>query len=154
MDAYEEKLHVYMEKHGIAAEQLFFSDSCHSVQEAADASGAAADEFVKNICMIGAGGQLIVAIVKGEDRASTTRVGKALNMEPPRTAELAEILEKTGYPCGGVPSFGYQATFLIDPKVLEKETVYTGGGSEHSLVRITSAELLRANGGTAARIRK
>ncbi|HHY93244.1 MAG TPA: hypothetical protein GX511_07875, partial [Firmicutes bacterium] len=58
------------------------------------------------------------------------------------------------YPCGGVPSFGFSARFLIDPKVLEKEWVLTGGGSERSLIRIAPAELVTLSGGQVVRIRK
>ncbi|MCP4408530.1 MAG: hypothetical protein GY807_12355, partial [Gammaproteobacteria bacterium] len=68
--------------------------------------------------MIDDQGNLIVAIVKGEDRASTSRVAKALGITRPRVAEPEEILQKTGYPCGGTPSFGYPAIFLIDPRVI------------------------------------
>jgi prolyl-tRNA editing enzyme YbaK/EbsC (Cys-tRNA(Pro) deacylase) len=64
-----------------------------------------------------------------------------------------QILERTGYPCGGVPSFGFNATFLIDKKVMEKEFVYTSGGSENSLIRISAKELQKANMGIVADIR-
>lgn len=154
MKQYEEKLKKYICDRNILAEQLVFSKTCHSVQEAADAVDATPEDLVKNICMIDCNNNLIVAIVKGEDRVSTSRVGKALNIETPRIAGESEILEKTGFPCGGVPSFGYEATFIIDPRVLEKENIYTGGGSPYSLVRITSQELQRANNGLILRIRK
>ncbi|HHW48997.1 MAG TPA: hypothetical protein GXX14_10340 [Clostridiaceae bacterium] len=143
-----------MLENNIQAEQLFFEKSCHTVQEAAEAVGAESEDLVKNICMIDNEGNLIVAIVKGEDRVSRSRVGKVLNIEMPRIATEDEILEKTGYPCGGVPSFGYNATFIIDSKVFEKEIIYTGGGSEYSLVRISSQELLKSNNGIVAKIRK
>jgi prolyl-tRNA editing enzyme YbaK/EbsC (Cys-tRNA(Pro) deacylase) len=71
-----------------------------------------------------------------------------------RTASPAEVLARTGYPAGGTPSFGYEAIFLIDPKVMEKEKVYTGGGSENSLLLIFPPELQRANQGRIVRIRK
>ncbi len=154
MDNYTEKLKKYMQEKNIAGEHLSFKQSCHSVEEAAKAASASTDDFVKNICMIDSDGNLIVAIVKGEDRASTSRVEKAINIERPRTATPEEILQKTGFPCGGTPSFGYTATFLIDPRVMEKEVVYSGGGSENSLVKISPKELLRANGGTVVRVRK
>jgi prolyl-tRNA editing enzyme YbaK/EbsC (Cys-tRNA(Pro) deacylase) len=95
-----------------------------------------------------------VAIVKGEDRVSLKKIGKVLGIEPPRPANPEEILGKTSYICGGVPSFGYPATFLIDPKVMEKEMVYSGGGSENSLVKISPQELQRANQGQIIKIRK
>ena len=154
MKEYEEKLRDYLESHRLEAEQIRFEQSCHSVREAAAAVGAAPEDLVKNICLLDERGNLIVAIVKGEDKVSVAKVGEALNIIPPRMAEEKEILEKTGYPCGGVPSFSYEATFLIDPKVMEKEIIYTGGGSSRTLVRITSRELQRANNGLVVRIRK
>lgn len=153
MNEYDRKLSQYMQEHRIDGEHLVFDRSCHSVAEAAEAAGALPSDLVKNICMLDTQGNPIIAIVKGDDRASTSRVAKALKIERPRTAEPEEILQKTGYPCGGTPSFGYDAQFLIDPRVMEKDIVYTGGGSEYSLVRVSTEELIRANRGLVTRIR-
>ncbi len=153
-EAYEQKLRAFIADNSIEGEQLIFQRSCHSVEDAAKAANAKVEDLVKNICMIDSEGNLIVAIVKGEDRASTSRVGKALGIERPRLATPEEILQKTGYPCGGTPSFGYRATFLIDPKVLDNPMVLTGGGSESSLVRIAPTALQRANNGEVVRVRK
>ena len=154
MNEYEEPLKKFLHDNNIRAEHLSFEQSCHSVAEAAEAAHANTEDFIKNICMVDSRGTLIVAVVKGEDRASTSRVGKVLAIERPRLATPEEIFEKTGYPCGGTPSFGYDAVFLIDPKVMEKEVVYTGGGSECSLVRISPKELQQVNKGQIVRIRK
>jgi len=154
MNEYEEKLKAFMRENGIPGEHLSFTQSCHSVEEAAKVANADRRDFVKNICMVDSQENLIVAIVKGEDRASTSRIGKALSIGPPRIATPKEILEKTGYPCGGVPSFGYKAIFLIDPKVMEKEIIYSSGGSENSLLRISPEDLQKANSGRVFRIRK
>lgn len=154
MKQYEEKLKGLINHNYIEAQHLVFNVSCHSVQEAANAVGAPPEDFVKNICMIDECNNLIVAIVKGEDRASTSKVGKVLNIKTPRTATETEVLEKTGYPCGGVPSFGYDAIFIIDPKVMEKEVVFTGGGSPNSLVKISTKELQRVNNALILRVRK
>lgn len=158
MNEYEEKLKKFMQEKGIQGEHLAFEQSCHSVEEAAKAAGADPEEFIKSICMIGPDGSLIVAIVNGEDRASTKRVAKALGIDDPkqrpRIASPQEILEKTGYPCGGTPPFGYEARFFIDPKVMKKQSVYSGGGSEKSLVRIPPKEIHKANNGTVVRVRK
>lgn len=154
MNEYEEKLKTFMRDNDIRGEYLVFEQSCHSVEEAARAAHANIEDFVKNICMIDSEGNLIVAIVKGEDRASTKRVGKILDVERPRIAAPEEILEKTGYPCGGVPSFGYEAVFLIDSRVMERDAVYTSGGSENSLVKMSAEELQKTNSGRIVRIRK
>ena len=97
-------------------------------------------------------GKLVVAIVKGEDNASSKKVGKALNIERPRPATPEEILALSGFPCGGTPSFGFSAIFLIDPKVMEQKILYTGGGCANSIVRVSPKEMLRLNGGQVVRI--
>lgn len=154
MNQYEKKLQEFIKVHHIQCEYLQFNQSCHSVSEAARAANVNPDDCVKNICLIDAEDNLIVAIVKGDDRVSTSRVGRALNMERPRTASPDEILQKTGYPCGGTPSFGYQAEYLIDPLVMEKDIILTGGGSEYSLIKISPQELQKKNNGKVLKIRK
>ncbi len=154
MNTFEQRLQAYLQEQHIQAEHLSFDQPCHSVAEAARAVNASPQELVKNICLLDREGRLITAIVKGEDRVSVSRIAKTVQREGLRLATAAEILEKTGYPCGGTPSFGYPAMFLIDPRVMERELVFTGGGSETSLVKIRTAELVRANQGTILRIRQ
>ena len=151
---YEEGLKAFMKEVGIEGEHLTFSSSCHSVAEAAAAAAVTPRDFVKSICMLDETGSLVVGIVKGEDRASTSRVAKALKVSTVRVATPDEVFERTGYPCGGTPSFGFSARFLIDPKVMEMEFVYMGGGSETSLVKIKPSEIIKGNGGEVLRIRK
>lgn len=151
---YEKKLKSFMRETGIAAEHLSFGQSCHSVAEAAQAVNASAEDFAKSICMLDADGGLVVAIVKGEDRASAKYLAAALGIERPRIASPEQIFEKTGYPCGGTPPFGYVARFVMDDKVMEKGFVYAGGGSENSLVKAAPAEIQKANGAMIARVRK
>jgi prolyl-tRNA editing enzyme YbaK/EbsC (Cys-tRNA(Pro) deacylase) len=154
MDTFAQRLQAYLQDQRIQAEHLFFDQPCHSVTEAAQAVNASPEDLVKSICLLDRDGQLITAIVKGDDRVSISRVARALQKEGLRLATPEEILAKTGYPCGGTPSFGYQALFLIDPKVMEQEQVFAGGGSETSLVRIHTEELVRANRGTVVRVRQ
>jgi len=151
---YEDKLRKTMREREIPGELLVFSQSCHSVAEAAKAAGVTHADFVKNVCMVSDDGALIVAIVNGEDWASTSRVAKLLNAESVRIASPEEILERTGYPCGGTPSFGYEARFLVDDKVPVMAVAYTGGGSERALVRIDPHDLIAANGAQVSRIRR
>ena len=150
---FDAKLKLFISDNGILAEHMHFDQSCHSVEEAAKAANASRDDFVKNVCMIDAKGNVLVCIVKGEDRVSKARVSQLLQTEKPRMMNAEEVLEKTGYPAGGTPSFGYNASFLVDERVMEKDFVLSGGGSENSLVRISPKELLKANNGLVARIR-
>ena len=154
MNKYETKLKRYLHENSIKCDYFSFKQSCHSVREAAKTANVNPEDFVKNICMINSKGNILVAIVKGEDRASTSRISKALDIDKPRIASPDEILKNTGFPCGGVPSFGFYGKFLIDPKVMEKEYVFSSGGSDKSLLKISTKELLKANGGQIVRIRK
>lgn len=150
---FERKLLEHIAARGLEVEHFVYAESCHSVPEAAAAAGVTIGDLIKSICMM-SGTELVVAIVKGEDAASTSRVGKLLELERPRPATLAEMLERTGYPAGGTPPFGFEARFLVDERVLEKDFVYGGGGSARSLVRLAPTELVRANGARVARVRR
>jgi len=154
MREYEDKLKKIIEEQGIRAEHLSFETSCHSVADAAETMGAEPEDFIKSICMVGECDEVIMAIVKGENRASTSRVAKALKGRRPRVAAPDEVLELTGFPVGGTPGFGFEATYLVDPRVMEKDMVYLGGGSDCALVRMSPWELVRANGGRVVRVRK
>ena len=154
MDNYAKKLGKYIKEANIQCEHMYFQESCHSVEDAMKAADAKREDFIKNICLIDPKKKLIVTIIKGEDKVDITALEKLLNVKQIRTAKPEEILEKTGYPCGGVPSFGYTASFLIDPRVMEKETIYTGGGSQTSLIKISPIILKNANNGKIIRIRK
>ncbi|MBI4163378.1 MAG: hypothetical protein HY512_00830 [Candidatus Aenigmarchaeota archaeon] len=151
---YEQKLKSWIAENHVQAEHLHFENSVHTVEEACAQAKAQPDDFVKTICMITNDGKVIGAIVLGSDRASTTKVGEVLKIERPRTATPEEALEKTGYIVGGTPPFGYEATFLMDQKVMEKETVYAGGGTPNALIRISTKELQKANDAQVMRVRK
>jgi prolyl-tRNA editing enzyme YbaK/EbsC (Cys-tRNA(Pro) deacylase) len=150
----EERLKRYLRDHGITAEHHRYTTSCHSVAEAAASAGVTPLDFIKSICLIDDHQGLIVAVVKGEDRVSRSRVGQVLGISRPRIASPEEVLQKSGYPAGGTPPFGFQARFLIDPRVLEMETVWGGGGSAQALIRIAPLAILAANGGQVARVRR
>ncbi len=150
----EERLKSYLQGNGIAAEHHHYETSCHSVADAAASAGAACEDIIKSICLMDEAGGLIVAVVKGEDRVSRGRVGRALGIPRPRIATAEEVLEKTGYPAGGTPPLGFAARFVVDPRVMEMETVWAGGGSEQALIRIAPREMLKANAGHVVRVRQ
>ena len=149
-----EKLKEYLESRGVKFEHLVFDKSCHSVKEASIASGEKEESFVKNVCMSDDSGNLIVAIVLGNRRASTKRVAKALGVDSVKVATPEFIEQKSGYKIGGVPSFGFDAIFLVDNEVIQKEYILTGGGSEFALVKIDTKDLIALNNAKVCRVRK
>jgi len=152
MDPYEEKLKRFIEDNGIRCEHFHFVQSCHSVEDAMKASGAKRDDFIKSICMLDDDGSLIVGIVMGENKVDAGEVGRILGIRKPVIAKPDVVQKKTGFPCGGTPPFGFEALYLIDPRVMEKEVVWGGGGSERSLTRIVPEEMRKANKGRIAKI--
>lgn len=149
---YERKLLDFVRERAVHCEHVVFAQSTHSVAEAAEAAGARPQDFVKSICLVSKGGRVVVAIVKGEDRADRQAVQRLLDIGKLSIASPADMLERTGYPAGGTPPFGFEAEFVVDERVLECAAVYAGGGSPRSLVRIAPSEMLRVNGGRIARI--
>jgi prolyl-tRNA editing enzyme YbaK/EbsC (Cys-tRNA(Pro) deacylase) len=139
---------------GVDAEHLMFDQSCHSVAQAAAAINGTDDDLVKNICLTGPNEEFIIAIVKGPHRVSRKRVAKACELACVEMATAEKVLGITGYPIGGTPSFGVDARYLIDPAVMEQAIVYTGGGSDRALVKISTETLQQTNQAQVVRIRK
>ena len=152
MNDYENKLKKFISKNNIRAEHLVFEQSCHSVADAAAAVGTSEDAFIKSVIFI-SGNRTIVGIVTGDTRASSSRLKKHLGTELV-IASPEHVLEATGYPVGGVPPFGYDAIFYIDPKVMEKEEVYGGGGSSRALTKVAPNEIMRITNAEVKRVRK
>ncbi|MBI2572466.1 hypothetical protein HYV86_01290 [Candidatus Woesearchaeota archaeon] len=153
MNPYEEQLKVYLQKHHLKAQHFSFTQSCHSVAEAAETVGASPSDFIKSICCTSKTGDFIVCILKGEDKLDLKKV-KVLAGCDVSIAKPEVVLEKTGYPVGGTPPIGYVATFYIDQQVMEKDAVYGGGGSPQALVRIAPVEMINLNNGKVVDIRQ
>ena len=137
----ETRLKEYVNAHNIKAEHLVYNESLHTVADAIRVSGIGIELIAKTIVMMGQEGETIVAFVLGNTRASTKRVGRLLNQGPPKIATAEEALKITGYPIGGTPFIGYPAIRLVDKKVLEVEAVYSGGGSDRSLLKLWTSEI-------------
>lgn len=153
-NAYHERLHNFITVQQVQCVHLIFEQSTHSVAEAAEVAGVTPEDFVKSVCMVTKAGRIVVAIVKGEDRADRSAVQQLLGLAKLSIASPEAMLLKTGYPAGGTPPFGFDATFVMDERVFKKPVVYAGGGSDRALIRIAPAEMQRVNGAQTAVIRK
>ncbi|HIH20480.1 TPA: hypothetical protein HA244_04395 [Candidatus Micrarchaeota archaeon] len=155
MNEFEKKLADFISDNGINAEHLIFETSCHTVEEACASCGATPEDFVKNVSVVNKKtGEFMVAIVPGEKKLDWKKLYVLVGSRDLRMATSEEVLEKTGFPAGGTPSFGYAARFFIDNGVFEKKLVYSGGGSTFALTRVSTDEILRANQGTKADLAK
>ncbi len=155
MNQYDQKLVDFIKKNNIKVEHLIFETSCHSVEEAAASANAKPEDFVKNVCIINeVKDELIVCIVPGNKRLDMKKLAALVGTKKLRMANADEILEKTGYPMGGTPSFSYSANFFIDNEVFVKQVVYSGGGSQNSLTKVSPSEMIKINNATKADLTK
>jgi prolyl-tRNA editing enzyme YbaK/EbsC (Cys-tRNA(Pro) deacylase) len=55
------------------------------------------------------------------------------------------VLDLTGFEVGTVPPFGHRRPLrtLLDPRVLEFDEIYAGGGTHHSLVRLNPQDIAK-----------
>lgn len=145
----------YLNDHNINAEILTMSGRVRSVAEASQELGVPPDRFIKTVVFIDSEEKPILAIVQGTDRASSKRIGKALGIPPPTLATPDDVVRLTGYEVGGTPPVSIpEVKTLIDPNVISMEEVVGGGGTDHHLLRINPASILKATGGTVLRVRK
>lgn len=137
------------------AEILNMERRVHSVDAASSELGVPPERFIKTVVFLADDDKVILAIVNGTDRASSKRLGTAVNMDPPRLASPEEALNLTGFEVGGTPPIAIKnAEVLIDPRVMEMSEVIGGGGTDRHLLRIRPEEILKATGAKIVRIRK
>lgn len=146
----------WIEDNNVNAEMLSFSERVYTVEEAVAVSGYQVERFTKSIVMLTSDERLVIALVPADARASTERVRKALGLiDRPRIVTAEESERYLGQQLGGnSPLNAPNATILIDPKVLERDWILTGGGDDRNLVKIPVAELKRVVTYTEARVRK
>jgi prolyl-tRNA editing enzyme YbaK/EbsC (Cys-tRNA(Pro) deacylase) len=146
----------WIEDNNVNAEMLSFSERVYTVGEAVAASGHPVERFTKSIVMLTSDERLVITLVPADARASTDRVRKALGLiDRPRIATAEESESYLGQQLGGnSPLNASNATILIDPKVLERDWILTGGGDDRNLIKISVAELKRVVTYTEARVRK
>jgi len=140
----EEKLKRYVREHNIAAEHLHFENTLHTVEDTVRVTGFDIDLITKSMIFRDDESRTVVGMVPARFRVSASGLGRILNCAPPVLISPSEAYERTSYPVGGMPCFGSDdAILVIDPWVTRKQFVYTGGGSEFSLVKISTDEIVR-----------
>lgn len=120
-------------------ERFEFSQPVRSVKEAIDASGFSKSEFIKSICLKHKKEDVfVVAIIPASSKVDKKLLLEGVNAKKWNMATSEEILKYTGFPAGGVPPIflGDMIIKYVDPRVLKKEYVVGGGGTQQSLIRI------------------
>ena len=141
----ENKAKKYISDNNLDATHISYEKSVHSVSDLIEVSGIELDLITKSMLFKDNKNRTITGVVPAKYRVSATRVKKALNVDFVEILSPEETLERTGYIVGGMLCFGYETLLIVDPKVLENEYVYLGGGSEFSVIKISTQELKNLN---------
>ncbi len=138
-----EELKAYLANSGISAEILELEDEVKTVNQAAKALGISKEQIIKTIMFIDALGEPVLAIVRGDQKVDSKKLANVVETLGVRMASAKEVKKHSGYAIGGLPPIGHKQKIktVIDKKVLEKEFVYGGGGTEKHLLKISPKDV-------------
>ena len=136
----------FIAERGIAAELAPMTVETPTVPAAAAALGVEPAQIIKSLLFLVRDAPVLV-IASGDTPVDRRPIAERFGVgkKQVKLADAETVLRLTGYPAGGVPPFGYPAPLptLLDRAVLSWDVVYGGGGDDHTLLRITPAELVR-----------
>lgn len=131
-----------------------YPESIHTVDETVRIASVTADEVTKSMIFADPNNRIVRAVVLAKDRVSSKRLRKVLGVESVTLMPPDEVTRRTKYPPGGMPCIGYKAKTVVDPSVMERKMIYTGGGTIYSLLLVSVADFERITSPIVARIRK
>ena len=141
-------LRTYMQRQGIPGEIVYLEVPTPTVQTAAEAVGVRLEQIVKSLLFL-VKDEAVLAITCGtlpvERRVIAARFG--VGRKKVKLADAETVLAATGYAVGSVPPFGHRTSLptMLDPRVLEHEEVYAGGGGGNALVRLNPQDILKVS---------
>jgi Cys-tRNA(Pro) deacylase len=126
-----------------------------TVPLAAAAVGCSVEQIIKTVVFVTRDRQPVIAIANGTRRIDRKQLAEAAGVVSLRLADPDSVLQVTGFPAGGVSPIGIRdatVPVIIDPAVLDVESVFGGAGTEHDLLELHTADLVRHTSGTVAAI--
>ncbi len=137
----------FMRDNDIPGEILTLEVPTPTVEAAAQAVGTSPENIVKSI-LFRINDGFILAITSGPAHIERRAIAAHFNVgrKKVKLADPGKVLQETGYQVGAMPPFGHHTPLptLIDKRLLDKEQVYAGGGSDQTLMRIKPEEILAA----------
>ena len=149
MKAASERVAQALRALGIEPEIVEFAQSTRTADEAARAVGTELGQIVKSLVFT-AGGQPLLALVSGANRASPSLLSAAAGATIER-ADAATVRAATGYAIGGVAPVGHPTAIAVflDEDLLRYDVVYAAAGTPNSVFPIDPRDLARI---TSARV--
>lgn len=143
-----------LQERGSTAQVIQVPDSTRTAAEAAAALGTSVAQIVKSLLFVATVNDAAVPILvltSGVNRVSEKRVRALVNGAVSR-ADADTVRRVTGYAIGGAPPLAHDtpSRVLMDPHLLEYDTVWASAGTPHAVFGIAPAELLRVTGAELA----
>jgi len=112
------------------------------VDDAARFLGVSKSRIVKTLVVV-AGGEVYAVVIPGDRRLDMGRLAGITGAKP-RLARPGEVVERTGYPVGGVPPVALPShvKLVVDESLLRHDRVYGGGGEDGVLLEFNPKELI------------
>ena len=150
----EARLLAFIEQVRIKYEILRPNQPMPTVPLAAAAIGVEESQIIKSVIFVGAPGTVVLAIACGASRINRKRLSAITGFGKLRLADPETVLALTGFPAGGVSPIGHASALpvVIDSRVMKQEIVFGGAGSEHALLKISPADILRLTGASVGGI--
>jgi prolyl-tRNA editing enzyme YbaK/EbsC (Cys-tRNA(Pro) deacylase) len=145
------ELQGFMESHAIQGEILRLDVPTPTVESAAQAVNARAEQIIKSILFV-VDGQPVLAIACGTSNISRRPIADyfGVGKKHVKLATPEVVLEVSGYEVGAMPPFGHRQALntLVDRRLLDLRVAYAGGGAENALVCLEPQEIVRVTGAT------
>jgi prolyl-tRNA editing enzyme YbaK/EbsC (Cys-tRNA(Pro) deacylase) len=137
---------------GLDTEIKEFAASTRTAEDAAAAIGTTVGQIVKSLVFL-AGGDPVLALVSGSNRADTDRLAATLGA-PIHRADANTVRRVTGFSIGGVPPVGHATPLrtLLDRDLLRYDVVWAAAGTPNTVFSIRPEELQRVTGATVSDI--
>jgi len=134
----------YLREAGAEARIHEFPEGTPTAADAAAAVGCGVERIVKSLVLV-CDGRPVVALVPGDRRGDTSKIGAAVGASSVRVAKAIEVEEATGFAPGAVAPFPLPKVddVLMDSDLFRHELVWAGAGSPHHIVGIAPGELAR-----------
>lgn len=112
--------------------------------EAARSLGVDLSFIAKTVVMLTDTGYPVLVVIRADKRVNQGELARLLGLNKLRLAAGGEVTEITGYAPGGVPPLAHarKLPVYLDKELLELEYVYTGGGDDKHLLRISPGDIV------------
>jgi prolyl-tRNA editing enzyme YbaK/EbsC (Cys-tRNA(Pro) deacylase) len=135
-------VHEALAAQGVAHEIIHLPSSSRTAQLAAEALGVPVSDVVKSLVFV-VDAQPVLVLVPGDATVDTEVLVRELGASEVVIARAREVRETTGFKPGAVPpvALATKLPVIADPAVFAPGTVYCGGGTTTTMLRIGSADL-------------